>query len=136
MVDPSQYTPGVEIVAQGPGLARRKAKAVLDSPNDPEFALWWAAYPRKEGKSVSFVAWEKTRRVRPSIDAMLETLGWQRENQNWKKDGGQYIPMPATYLNQGRWADEPPPRAPTWEEQMQASYDEINERHRALGAKC
>ena len=136
MVDPSQCTPRTEIVAQGAGLARRRAKAVLDSPNDPEFALWWAAYPRKEGKSISFVAWEKTRRIRPAIDAMLATLGWQRESQNWKKDGGQYIPMPATYLNQGRWADEPPPRAPTWEEQMQASYDEINERHRALGAKC
>jgi hypothetical protein len=25
----------------------------------------------------------------------------------WTKDGGQFIPHPATWLNQKRWEDEP-----------------------------
>lgn len=27
------------------------------------------------------------------------------QNEQWRKDNGQYIPNPATWLNQGRWDD-------------------------------
>ena len=41
------------------------------------------------------------------IDQILKALAWQVRSEQWCKDGGQYIPNPATYLNQGRWQDEP-----------------------------
>ena len=31
----------------------------------------------------------------------------QKESDQWTRDDGQFIPLPATYLNQGRWKDEP-----------------------------
>jgi hypothetical protein len=35
----------------------------------------------------------------------------------WRKDGGQFIPNPATWLNQGRWDDQGPEvREQTYEE--------------------
>ena len=40
---------------------------------------------------------------------MLDAIAAQRESQAWTKDGGQYIPNPATWLNQGRWQDETDP---------------------------
>jgi hypothetical protein len=39
---------------------------------------------------------------------MLRALSWQRAQDQWTKDGGQYIPNPATWLNQKRWEDEKP----------------------------
>jgi hypothetical protein len=30
----------------------------------------------------------------------------QKTSAQWQKDNGQYIPNPATWLNQGRWDDE------------------------------
>ena len=39
---------------------------------------------------------------------MLKSLAWQRESEQWTREGGQFIPHPSTYLNEGRWMDEPP----------------------------
>lgn len=72
-----------------------------------DFLAFWAAYPRKVGKGA---AWKAFHRLRPDhglLAAMLEAVGRQRGTQAWKKDGGQFIPHPATWLNQRRWEDEP-----------------------------
>jgi hypothetical protein len=37
----------------------------------------------------------------------MAALAWQVESEQWCRDRGQYIPNPATYLNQHRWLDEP-----------------------------
>jgi hypothetical protein len=37
---------------------------------------------------------------------MVAALERQGQWPQWRKDGGQFIPHPATWLNQGRWADE------------------------------
>ena len=69
---------------------------------DPEFAQWYAAYPRKEAPRDAQKAWEQTRKDRPPLAAMLATLEWQSEQWTDPK----FIPLPATYLRKGRWADE------------------------------
>jgi hypothetical protein len=50
-------------------------------------------------------AW-KTKQA--NIKEVLEALSWQMKSDQWFKNEGQYIPNPTTYLNQGRWKDEPP----------------------------
>ena len=37
---------------------------------------------------------------------MLSAIDTQKKSDQWKKDGGQFIPNPATWLNQRRWEDE------------------------------
>lgn len=71
---------------------------------DSDFDLFWIAYPKKVGKEAARKAWKKER---PNLTIVLQALDWQRESKQWTKDNGQYIPNPATYLNQGRWQDEP-----------------------------
>ena len=41
------------------------------------------------------------------VEAMLRALDWQKHLPEWTKDGGQFIPYPATWLNARRWEDEP-----------------------------
>lgn len=71
------------------------------------FADFWRAYPRKVGKEAAWKSWQRVKPDGVLVTRMLYTLGWQRQQADWLKDGGQFIPHPATWLNQGRWQDEP-----------------------------
>ena len=67
------------------------------------FAEFWLAYPKRVGKGAAEKAWAK---ARPEIDVVLKAIAAQSLTDAWRKDGGQYIPNPATWINQRRWEDE------------------------------
>lgn len=95
------------------------------------FAAFWAAYPKKAGKADALKAWNK---LAPDVvlqEQMGKVLEVQKQSQQWRKDGGQYIPMPATWLNGRRWEDEAP-QAQSQESQfdrMMAWAKEFDEKH-------
>ena len=71
-----------------------------------EFEQFWTAYPKKVGKQAAQNAFRNAQN-RPRIDDLLKAIDRARLSEQWRKDGGQFIPNPATWLNQGRWDDEP-----------------------------
>jgi hypothetical protein len=71
-----------------------------------EFLSFWKAYPNRKGKDAAWKSWKKCNGRRPDIFRLLEIIETQKKSEQWKKDNGQFIPHPATWLNQGRWADE------------------------------
>lgn len=75
---------------------------------NPLFTEFWNLYPKKVGKDAASRAFAKIKRPSETMGAIRSALAWQVESEQWTKNAGQYIPNPATYLNQGRWADEPP----------------------------
>lgn len=72
---------------------------------DYAFETFWDSYPKKVGKDSARKSWDK---AKPLLDDVLAALHWQRDSEQWKKNSGQFIPNPSTYLNQGRWKDEAP----------------------------
>jgi len=76
-----------------------------------DFETFWKAYPKKTGKDAAFTAWEKRRADLPEPADLLTILDSHKKQTAWRRDGGQYIPNPATWLNQGRWQDETEPEA-------------------------
>jgi len=75
------------------------------------FAEFYAKYPRHEGRAEAAVAWNKIRpdaALRAEMDAGLDRY---IASTQWQKDGGRYIPHPATWLNNHRWEGRPPPAA-------------------------
>jgi hypothetical protein len=70
------------------------------------FGEFWSAYPRKVGKDAAAKAFAKRKPDAALLAAMLAAIEAQRSAEQWRRDGGQYIPHPATWLNQGRWQDE------------------------------
>jgi hypothetical protein len=78
---------------------------------DSSFSEFWGSYPRKVGKGAAEKAWRSAVKVAPA-DVILAGA----RNYVWPKDP-QFIPHPATWLNQHRWNDEPPPRKMTLAEQ-------------------
>jgi len=73
------------------------------SSNDDGFDSFWKIYPRKVGKGAAEKAWEKQN---PNLDVVVASVEAQMTSEQWQKDNGQYIPNPATWLNQKRWEDE------------------------------
>jgi len=82
-----------------------KIKPKTPAAQPPGFDEFWQAYPRKVAKIEARKAWAKAKE-RPALEVILSALEAQKKSDRWTKDGGQYIPNPATWLNQGRWSDE------------------------------
>ena len=68
------------------------------------FADFWAAYPKKVGKGAALKAFKKLKAS--AYPLLVPAIERQKQSTQWQKDGGQYIPNPATWLNQERWLDE------------------------------
>ncbi len=86
------------------------------------FLEFWNAYPKREGKGAASQSWNRVK-ARPKIDVLLAALTRAKSSEQWQKNNGQFIPQPATWLNQRRWEDEgtPAQNQPTTEE-IQASW--------------
>lgn len=71
------------------------------------FDKFWKAYPKKKAKGAAEKAWAKIPNKPDTLTLILNALAWQTASPEWKKDGGQFIKHPATYLNDKGWLDEP-----------------------------
>ncbi len=72
----------------------------------PEFLAFWDAYPRKVGKGDAWRTWKKLRPSARTLELILLAVGRQAKSEQWRRDRGQFVPHPATWLNQRRWEDE------------------------------
>ena len=70
------------------------------------FEKFWIAYPRKVGKQLALKSWETLNPQNGQVELILQAVETQKTWHAWTKDGGQFIPYPATWLNQRRWEDE------------------------------
>lgn len=72
-----------------------------------DFLEFWGAYPKKIGKGAAYKIYLKLKLTNKEKAEIITALKWQRNSDQWLKQNGQFIPYPATYLNQRRWEDEP-----------------------------
>lgn len=77
-----------------------------------DFLEFWERYPKKIGKGAAWSSWNKV--THPTIIDLTDAIQRQVTSLQWKRDNGQYIPNPATWLNQRRWEDETQPEANTY----------------------
>lgn len=84
----------------------RESKKTPSSPAAPsmEFDLFWAQYPRKVGKQAAIKAYAKAVKL-TTPEAILKGIKLLRIETSGKQI--EFTPHPATWLNDGRWDDEP-----------------------------
>ena len=77
----------------------------IDNTSDEaaDFDKFWAVYPRKVSKEAARKAFAK---VKEPVELLINAVEKQKQTEQWTKDGGRFIPHPATWLNQGRWEDD------------------------------
>lgn len=88
-----------------PGDIYTRAKPVCGKPNG--FARFWEAYPNKVGKAAAEKAYARAVRNISGPDPpslLLAGVERAKASRDWAEG---YIPHPTTWLNQGRWEDEP-----------------------------
>lgn len=102
------------------GKEKEKDKEEILPPNSPPkgkrltppsveedlFERFWKAYPKKVGKGAALKAFEKAKVNADLIVVIEKSIEQQKKTDQWKKENGQFIPNPATWLNQQRWEDE------------------------------
>lgn len=78
------------------------------TPVQNRFIIFWEAYPRKVGKGAAEKAWDRIRPDEPLLERIVAALAVAIKSDQWQRNSGQFIPNPATWLNQRRWEDEQP----------------------------
>lgn len=99
-----------------PAREDRKDKPKKKAPPKPagtpsqleeRFERFWKAYPKKTGKGKARESFAKYNPDDELTEKMISAVEAAKRTRQWQRDNGQYIPMPATWLNQQRWEDEP-----------------------------
>jgi hypothetical protein len=80
-------------------------KDISPIPPSGSFLRFWAAWPKHPRKQSQGKCWTLWRRkdfdqVAQAIHAHVDAL---KASDDWRKEGGAYIPAPLVYLNQQRW---------------------------------
>ena len=92
------------------------------------FEIFWAAYPKKTSKPAATKAWAKLKPNEETVRTMLAAIEAAKQTADWQKDGGKYVPYPATWLNNRRWEDARETKTDFW-----SVLDDENESGRSIG---
>ena len=98
-----------------------KGKGESKGKKDTRFEQFWKAYPKKKSKGQAEKAFSKINPDEQLLATMIAKIEQAKKSKDWIKEGGQYIPYPATWLNAEGWEDEietstREPTPPYWQE--------------------
>lgn len=82
-----------------------KGRESQERENGQAFEEFWQAYPRRVGKAHAEAAWKK-HGCESLLPQILVSVRACKISADWTKEGGQFIPHPATWLNRRGWEDE------------------------------
>lgn len=70
------------------------------------FNRFWNAYPKKKSKGNAEKWFTKNKPSEELVNTMIEKISLLKNTEQWKKEDGQFIPYPTTWLNAKGWEDE------------------------------
>jgi hypothetical protein len=82
---------------------QKQSKAIVD---DSLFDRFYVVYPKKVARAAALKAFRACKPNESLVETMIAALKLQVDSPDWQKDGGKYIPNPATWLNGERWKDQ------------------------------
>ncbi len=88
-----------------PPSPQTEAKA---DAQEHRFVEFWEQYPKKVGKKAAQTSWKRLKPDAALFEHIMQAIASAKASDQWNREGGRFIPNPATWLNQGRWDDELP----------------------------
>ena len=84
-----------------------KRRAPVQDGSCEHFEDFWRLYPsaRRVDRAGMMAKW-KARGLDSQWPAIQRHLTAMKSSKDWTKDGGRFIPMISTYVNQSRWEQE------------------------------
>lgn len=74
--------------------------------NQKWFDEIYAIYPKHVKRTVAYESFVKLKPDEDLVETIKKHIGRLKKSEDWLKDGGKYVPMLSTYLNQKRWTDD------------------------------
>jgi hypothetical protein len=105
-VTPSHATSHQEKPREEKSREEEKKHPSSGQPDGVLFERFWSAYPRRVGKDAARRAFAKRDVDEPLLALMVAAIKAQGLKTKCAKGEMQYVPHPATWLNEGRWMDE------------------------------
>ena len=84
----------------------KNVKNVKNDKNTTLFDIFWKSYPRKVNKTYACKVFKRINPSKQLLEKILSAIEEQKNTVDWKKENGQFIPHPSTWLNGERWRDE------------------------------
>ena len=106
----------LEDYQQSVSIEKRREDKIREDIVLDKFQEFWKSYPssnRKVNKTGCMKLWQ-SQNLEPLGDKIINHVKMMSET-DWKKDNGQWIPMPATYLRQERFNADVAPKRKAWE---------------------
>lgn len=104
---PNRTVPNQTIPTIPNSTEQNQQSDVPQTLQETRFAEFWASYPKKIGKASCLKVWKKLKPTKELHERIMIALESQKRSDQWQREGGRFIPNPLTWLNQGRWDDEP-----------------------------
>jgi len=92
------------------------------------FVAFWEVYPKKVGKGLCWKWWKSLNPPDDLVQKMIQAVREISQTENWTKDKGRWVPLPITWLRQGRWEDSPCLSSAGPGADYQTFWNELNER--------
>ena len=70
-----------------------------------KFDKFYSLYPKKRAKQSAIKAWMKLKLDDNLFSKIINALNFDIKSEQWNKDGGEFIPLPASWINGKRWED-------------------------------
>ena len=113
VTDSNAITTGKNDITTGQSTQSKVNKSKVNKSKErnkrnDNFSIFWTAYPKKKSKGQAEKAFAKVNPDEQLLATMLATIEQATKSEDWQKDGGKFIPHPATWLNAKGWEDEFP----------------------------
>lgn len=77
------------------------------------FDEFWLEYPKKKSKGDAEKAWSSIKPNEHLAKQILQAVQRAKTSEQWKREMGQFIPYPASWLRDKGWLDEATPQLAT-----------------------
>lgn len=87
-------------------LKEDKRKLKKEKEYSYAFARFWELYPKKKSKGDALKAWDALNPDSELAAKILQKVAEAKTCPDWAREGGRYIPYPATWLRAMGWEDD------------------------------
>lgn len=90
---------------------KRVEEKRIEPPLPPQggvFEQFWKSYPKKKSRGQAEKAWAALKPTEQLVVEILQGVERAKKSEDWRKDGGQFIPYPGSWLRAKGWLDEHP----------------------------
>ena len=94
------------VTSTSPNPSEETIRRNRHSPRVSGFGRFWELYPRKKSLGDAEKAWKALKPDEQLQDRITDAIEQAMTSAEWRKDGGQFIPYPATWLRAKGWEDE------------------------------